>query len=341
MQVSQTRYGTTSDGRAVTLFTLENSHAIRVTVIDLGVTVTSVMVPDRAGRIANVTLGPDSMAGWEKNTPFFGCIVGRVANRIRGGRFDLDGKQYRLARNIGENHLHGGLKGFDKYVWAGKLFRKGDAAGIRFHHTSPDGDEGYPGTLNVTAEYALTEDNELSFEYWATADMPTPVNLTNHAYWNLAGAVPGKDAGTMLAQEARFNCPFYLPMDGDLMPTGEILRTAGTAFDFSSFKPIGRDIGSVPGGYDHCLVVGKRSEALGLVGTVRDPASGRTMEVHTTMPGVQLYAGNFLDGSLFPKHGGFCLETQWFPDSVNIGHFPNAILRPGGTYHHRTVHRFS
>ena len=338
MQASQSRYGTTSDGRIVTEFVLESARGARVTIIDWGATVTSVMIPDRSGKSANVCLGHDSLAGWEKNASFFGCIVGRVANRIRGARFELDGKPYTLAKNVGENHLHGGLKGFDKYVWKARLFKKSDAAGVRFTHVSPGGDEGYPGTLKVTAEYALTDANELSFEYWATADKPTPVNITNHAYWNLAGA----KSGAMLAQEVKFNCPFYLPVDENLMPTGEILKTAGTAFDFSEFKTIGRDIGAVHGGgYDHCLVVGKLSGALGLIGTVRDPASGRAMEVHTTMPGVQFYTGNFLDGSLFPKHGGFCLETQWFPDSPNIGHFPSAILRPGETYHHRTVHKFS
>jgi aldose 1-epimerase len=340
MHASQSRYGTTSDGKVVTEFVLESARGVRVTVIDWGATVTSVMMPDRSGNSENVCLGHETLTGWEKNATFFGCIVGRVANRIRGARFELDGKPYTLAKNIGENHLHGGLKGFDKYVWKAKLFRKGDAAGVRFTHVSPDGDEGYPGTLKVTTEYALTDANELSFEYWATTDKPTPVNLTNHAYWNLAGAKAGS-SGTMLAQEAKLNCPFHLPVDENLMPTGEILKTAGTPFDFSSFKAIGRDIGSVPGGYDHCLVIGKRSGVLGLIGTVRDPASGRTMEVHTTMPGVQLYAGNFLDGSLFPKHGGFCLETQWFPDSPNIGHFPTSILRPGETYRHRTVHKFS
>jgi aldose 1-epimerase len=338
MQASQSRYGTTTDGQPVTQFTLESSGGVRVTLIDWGATLTSVLHPDRAGKTVNVCLGFDSMAGWEKNPSYFGCIVGRVANRIRGGRFELDGKTYTLARNTGEHHLHGGVKGFNKYVWNAKLFRKGNTAGVRFTHTSPDGDEGYPGTLKAIAEYALTDGNELSFQYWATTSKPTPVNLTNHAYWNLAGA----GSGTMLAQEAKLNCPFFLPTDKDLMPTGEVLTTAGTPFDFSSFKPIGRDISAAPtGGYDHNLVVGKRPGELGLVGMVRDPASGRTMEVHTTMPGVQFYTGNFLDGSTFPRHGAFCLETQWFPDSVNIGHFSPSILRPGETYYHRTVHKFS
>jgi aldose 1-epimerase len=337
MHASESKYGTTTDGRAVTLFTLENSQGMSVTMHNLGASVVTVMVPDRAGKTVNVNLGFDSLAGWEKNSPFFGCIVGRVANRIRGGKFDLDGKQYTLARNIGENHLHGGVKGFDKYVWEAHHFKKGDIAGVRFQHTSKDGDEGYPGTLKAVAEYTLGENNELSFEYWATANQPTPVNLTNHAYWNLAGA----GAGTVFGHEVKLNCPFYLPTDSNLMPTGEIWTTAGTPFDFSSFKTIGRDFGAVPGGFDHCFVVGKRNEALGLIGTVRDPLSGRTMEVYTTMPGVQLYTANFLDGSIFPRHGGFCLETQWFPDSPNIYQFPSSILRPGSTYHHRTVHKFS
>ncbi len=339
MQASQSKYGATSDGQAVTEFVLESAGGIRVTIIDYGATLTSVTLPDRSGKTVNICLGYDSMEGWEKNPSFFGCIVGRVANRIGGGRFELDGTAYTLARNVadGKHHLHGGTKGFNKYVWKAKLIRKGTTTAVRFTHTSADGDEGYPGTLRATAEYALTDAGELSFEYWATSDKATPVNLTNHAYWNLAGA----GSGTMLAQEVKLNCPFYLPVDDDLMPTGEILKTAGTPFDFSSFKPIGRDIGAVPGGYDHCFVVGKRAGELGLIGTARDPASGRTMEVHTTMPGVQLYTGNFLDGAPFPKHGGFCLETQWFPDSANIGHFPPSILRSGETYHHKTVHKFT
>jgi len=336
MQAFQSRYGTTADGRVVTEFRLESARGIRVHIIDYGATVTAVMLPDRSGKAVNVCLGYGSLTGWEQNPSFFGCIVGRVANRIRAGRFELDGVPYTLARNTGEHHLHGGTRGFNKYVWKARLFRTGSAAGVRFSHASPDGDEGYPGRLTATAEYVLTDANELSFEYWATTNKPTPVNLTNHAYWNLAGA----GAGTVLGQELKLNCPFYLPVDENLLPTGEVLRTAGSPFDFSEFKAIGRDIGSVPGGYDHCFVVGKRPGDLGLVGTARDPVSGRAMEVHTTMPGVQLYTGNFLDGSTFPRHGGFCLETQWFPDSVNIGHFSPSVLRPGQTYRHRTVHRF-
>ncbi len=336
MQATQSRYGTTSDGRTVSLLTLVNSRGVRVRAISLGATITEVIVPDRAGKPANVVLGYDSLAGWEKNAEFFGCLVGRVANRITAGRFTLDGREYTLARNDGPNHLHGGLKGFNKAVWSAKLFRRNDAAGIRFRWTSRDGDEGYPGTLKVTAEYALSEDNELSLEYWAVTDRPTPINLTNHAYWNLAGA----GSGTILAQELQLNCPFYLVGDEELTPTGEIAKTAGTPFDFSSSKPIGRDIAGVPGGYDHCFVVGKREGELGLVGTARDPASGRSMEVRTTKPGVQLYTANFLDGTRYPKNGGFCLETQHFPDAVNRGHFPSSILRPGSTYHYLTVHKF-
>jgi aldose 1-epimerase len=249
----------------------------------------------------------------------------------------LDGKEYTLARNDGANHLHGGVRGFDKMVWAGRLIRRSGAAGIRWTYTSSDGEEGYPGTLKVTIEYVLTEENELCFEYWAVTDAPTPINLTNHSYWNLAGA----GSGTILEQEISFNCPFYLPVDEGLIPTGEVAKTAGTPFDFSSFKPIGRDIGRVEAGFDHCMVVAKPSSELGLACTARDTATGRTMQVWTTKPGVQFYTANFLDGKYFPRHSGFCLETQYFPDSVNKGHFPSCILRPGETYHHRTVHKFS
>jgi aldose 1-epimerase len=337
MKASGEQVGRSADGRKVMRYVLENSQGMRVQAVSHGAALLSVNVPDRQGRTANVILGYDSLDVYEDNPSFFGCIVGRFANRIRAGRFPLDGREYSLACNDGANHLHGGIRGFDKKTWAGRLIRRPDSVGIRWTYASRDGEEGYPGTLKVTAEYVLTERNELSLEYWAVTDAPTPINLTNHSYWNLAGA----GAGVILDHEVSFNCPFYLPVDEGLIPTGEIVKTAGTPFDFSSFKPIGRDIAAVPGGYDHCLVVGKSGSSLGLAATARDPASGRTMQVWTTKPGVQFYTGNFLDGRFYPAHGGFCLETQFFPDGVNQGHFPSCILRPGETYHHRTVHVFS
>ena len=337
MKASESKWGTTQDGKAVSLFTLENARGMSVDVMSRGATLVSVNVPDDGGKKTNVVLGYGSVSEYEKGRSFFGCTVGRYANRIRAGRFSLDGKEYSLAVNDGENHLHGGILGFDKVAWQGKLLHGKDSAGIRFRYTSKDGEEGYPGTLKVTMEYALTEANELSFEYWASTDRATPVNLTNHSYWNLAG----QRSGDVLAQEMLFNCPFYLPVDAGLIPTGEIRATAGTPFDFGHFKAIGDDIAGVPGGYDHCYLVDKPADALGLACTARDPASGRTMQVRTTQPGVQFYTGNFLDGLPFPRHGAFCLETQALPDSPNRGYFPSCILRPGSVYHQRTVHVFT
>ena len=337
MKSEESRFATTADGCAVMKYTLESAGGMRVSAISWGGRITEVMVPDRKGRTANVALGFGSLEEYRGGRSYFGCLVGRFANRIAAGRFSLDGIAYELARNDGANHLHGGLRGFDKAVWESWPFRSGDTAGIRWALVSRDGEEGYPGRLQVTAEYALNDRNELSFEYWAVTDRPTPVNLTNHSYWNLAGA----GCGDVLSHEVSLHCPFYLPSDAALLPTGEVRPVAGTPFDFSKAKPIGRDIGSVPGGYDHCMVVGKPVDAMGPVAAVRDPGSGRVMEVSSTEPGVQFYTGNFLASDPFPKHGGFCLETQRFPDSPNIGHFPSCILRPGQVYHHRTVHRFS
>ncbi len=336
MKAGESKWGATRDGATVSLFTLENGRGTSVEVMSYGATLVSVNVPDAKGNKTNVVLGLGSVADYEKAKSYFGCIVGRFANRIRAGRFSLDGKDYALAVNDGENHLHGGIHGFDKVIWQGKLLRGKDSAGIRFRYTSRDGEEGYPGTLKVTMEYGLTEENELSFEYWAATDRATPVNLTNHSYWNLAG----NRSGNVLAHEMLFNCPFYLPVDAGLIPTGEVRATTGTPFDFSRFKAIGRDIAGLPGGYDHCLLVDKHADSLGLACTARDPASGRRMVVRTTEPGVQFYTGNLLDGTLFPRHSAFCLETQALPDSPNRGHFPSCILRPGNVYHHRTVHAF-
>ncbi|MGA2477310.1 MAG: aldose epimerase family protein [Spirochaetia bacterium] len=337
MQTIEAVVGSAPDGKKLRRFTLSNTRGMRVSAISLGATLVEVSVPDRGGAAANVTLAHAPLERYARNSEFFGCIAGRFANRIAGGRFSLDGRDYTLARNNGDNHLHGGERGFDRASWNARIIRRADAAGIRWTHTSPDGDEGYPGTLKVTVDYVLTEDNTISFEYWAVTDKPTPVNLTNHAYWNLAGA----GSGTILAQEIAFNCPFYLPVDAGAIPTGEVLKTAGTPFDFAAAKAIGRDIGGVPGGYDHCMVIAKNAGVLGLAATARDPASGRSMQVWTTLPGVQFYTANFLTGNPYPRNAGFCLETQLFPDSVNRGHFPSCILRPRETFHHLTVHKFS
>jgi len=337
MKASESLVGRTEDGGSVVSYSLDNGKGMSVTALNRGAIITSVLVPDAEGKTVNVTLGFATPAEYEHNNSFFGAIVGRFANRIGGARFALDGREYPLARNDGANHLHGGTRGFDKLLWRGKLITKAGAVGIRWSFTSRDGEEGYPGTLKVTAEYTLSESNELSLEYWALSSAATPVNITNHAYWNLAGA----GNGLILDHELTCSGPFYLPVDSGLIPTGEVRPTAGTPFDFSSPKRIGSDIEKIPGGYDHCLVMAKPADTMGHACTARDPESGRTMTVSTTMPGFQFYTGNFLKNDPFPQHGGFCVETQHFPDSVNIGHFPSCILRPGMTYHHRTVYAFS
>jgi aldose 1-epimerase len=349
MTIKEALYGTMPDGRKVTQFTISNSRGMSFSAITYGATLTAVNVPNRAGALANVILNMDDLDAYRTKSPYFGALVGRFANRITRGKFTLDGREYTLACNdvygagpsAVSNHLHGGAVGFDKVLWGAKPFKDRNAAGIRWTYTSRDGEEGYPGTLKVTAAYTLTEDNKLSFEEWAVTDAPTPVNLTNHAYWNLAGS------GTVLEQEIAFNCPFYIPVDGSLMPTGEVLGVRGSPFDFTTVKPIGRDIARVSGGYDHCLVIRQSGGGMSQLCTARDPASGRVMEVKTTKSSVQFYSGNFLDGSLggqgrrYPLHGAFTLETQFFPDCVNIHHFPSCILRPGEKYHHLTEHTFS
>ena len=351
MKIGTSHYGKTKDGKSVTLYSVENSRGLGFRAISYGATLTEVNVPDREGKSDNVILGFDTLEDYQERSPYFGSLVGRFANRIAGGTFVLDGKQYSLACNdkygAGEqavaNHVHGGDVGFDKVIWKARPFRSAEAAGIRWSYTSRDGEEGYPGTLKITAAYTLSESGELSFEYWARTDKPTPVNLTNHAYWNLAGA----GSNTVLEQELMFNCLFYLPVGPTLMPTGEVLSVKGTPFDFTSPKSIGKDITRLEGGYDHCLVVRQSGEGLDLVCRARDPKSGRTMEIWTTKPGVQFYSGNFLNGERgakgksYPKHGAFALETEFFPDSVNVSHFPSCILRPGQLYHHLTRHRFA
>lgn len=340
MTIERGEFGRLPDGRRVTRFTVTNAAGASVTMLDYGCTLTRVDVPDRAGATTNVILSFESLAGYLDRPMYCGSVVGRFANRIASGRFSLDGADYALACNAAGHHLHGGAVGFDKVVWKAHPLRRRDAAGVRFEYTSRDGEEAYPGTLKATVVYALNEGGELSFEYLATTDKATPVNLTNHAYWNLAG-----DASML---EHRFSSPsrFWLPVDSSLIPTGEVASTRGTALDFAAPKPIGRDIAKVEGGYDHCLIVERKADGLALACRVSDPRSGRTMEVLTTLPGFQFYSGNFLDGRtgaggrVFAKHAAFCIEPEFFPNCVNVPHFPSCILRPGQVWHHLTVHRF-
>jgi aldose 1-epimerase len=333
-------FGTLADGRRVTRFTVTNAAGLSVSMMDYGCTLLSVGVPGGGGKTANVILSFDGLAGYLDRPMFCGTVAGRFANRIAAGKFVLDDREHRLACNSNGHHLHGGTAGFDKVLWKARPFRGRNAAGVRFAYTSPDGEEGYPGTLKATVVYALNEDGELSLEYVATADRPTPVNLTNHAYWNLAGE------GLMLDHVVSSPSRFYLPVDAGLIPTGAIAPVSGTALDFSSPKPIGRDIGKIEGGYDHCILVDRRGPGLALACRASDPRSGRSMEVWTTMPAFQFYSGNFLDGRtgtggrVFAQHAAFCIEPEFFPNCVNVPHFPSCILRPGAIWHQLTVHRF-
>ena len=318
-------------------------------VMTYGAVICSMEAPDRNGVAANVTLNRETFAEYEKKSPCFGALIGRYANRIAKGKVTIDGRTYPLPINSGENHIHGGVRGFDKRVWKAESMRDQDSVGLRLSYTSKDGEEGYPGTLNCTVVYSLNRRNEWAMDYTATTDKATVVNLSNHAYWNLAGA----QSGTVLDHVLTVNADKYLPADAGLIPTGEMLPVEGTPLDFRSPHAIGERISQIRepqfgGGYDHCLVVNRaRPGELVFCARLEDPKSGRTMEVLTTEPGVQLFSANFPDGAFegpkgyaYPCHAGFCLETEHFPDSPNHPGFPSTILRPGETYHARTVLRF-
>ncbi len=330
------------DNDSVFQFTLKNEKGTEVKILNYGGTVTTILVADKNNQLADVVLGFDSLSGYtQKGNPYIGALVGRYANRIANARFTLDGKTYTLAANNNGNHLHGGLKGFDKVVW------HVDAAtdnSLALSYNSKDGEEGYPGNLNVKVVYSLAADNSLKIDYTATTDKATPVNLTNHSYFNLSG---GKDS-TILDHELMLIADKYTEVNDNLIPTGKLPPVKGGPMDFTKSKRIGNDIGKVKGGYDHNWVLNKKGDDLEHIGTLYHPASGRLMEVYTTQPGVQFYTGNFLDGSLtgkggkkYVQHSGLCLETQHFPDSPNQPSFPNAILKPGETFHQVTVYKFS
>ena len=345
-RVEQTDFGKTSDGTTIKLFTLRNARGMIAKVMTFGAILTELQVPDRNGAVTNVVLGFDNLDRYLKGNPAFGITVGRFANRIAKARFTLDGREYLLAANSGPHHIHGGRKGFDKVVWQGEaLPPMNRQAAAQFTYTSPDGEEGYPGTLRVKVTYTLTDDNELRIDYTATTDKPTPINLTNHSYFNLAGS------GDVLNHELWLNADRYTPADDDLIPTGEIASVKGTPLDFTNPTTIGARIEQLkprPGGYDHNYVLNHDGPSLALSARVLDPKSGRVMEMSTTEPGVQLFTANFLNGSIigtggvaYPQHGGFCLETQHYPDSVNHPNFPSAILRPGQKFDSTTVFKFA
>lgn len=344
MSVTKAPFGMTADGHPVDLFTCVNRDGLVLKLTTYGAIVVAMETPDRAGKLANVTLGFATLAGYEQRHPYFGATVGRYCNRIAKGRFTLDGQEYTLATNNGPNHLHGGVAGFDKVLWEATPIEGDEGVGVAFQYTSPDGEEGYPGALRVVARYLLTADNALRVEFEATADKPTVLNLTNHSYWNLAGA----GAGSIREHRLQLFADQYLAVDDTLIPTGELVAVADTPLDFRMAKPIGRDLDEIvadPVGYDHCFVVRGEPGTARPAARVVDPGSGRVLEIETTQPGIQFYSGNFLDGTPgnggFKQYEGFCLETQHYPDSPNQAAFPTTVLRPGETFRQSTIHRFS
>jgi len=346
--VAQAPFGAMPDGTPVTLYTLRNANGVEATICNYGGIVTSLKVPDRNGKLGDVVLGYDNLAGYLKETPYFGSLIGRYGNRIAKGKFTLNGQTYTLATNNGPNALHGGLKGFDKVVWSAKPTMSPEGPALELQYVSKDGEEGYPGTLTVSAVYTLTRDNALRLDYSATTDKDTVVNLTQHSYFNLAGK------GDILGHEVMINADKYTPVDETLIPTGELPSVAGTPFDFRKATTIGARIKDdnqqlkFGGGYDHNWVIAKPMGKLALMARVLEPTTGRVLEVLSTEPGLQFYSGNFLDGTITGKGGwvyqfrnGFCMEPQHYPDSPNQPGFPSVVLKPGQVYRNTIIYRFS
>jgi aldose 1-epimerase len=339
-----------ANGQEVRLYTVTNANGLKARIMNYGAIVLSLEVPDKKGQMADVVLGYDNLDGYLKTSPYFGAIVGRYGNRIAKGRFTLDGTTYdKLAINNGENHLHGGVKGFDKVVWTDEPIQRPDAVGVKLSYTSKDGEEGYPGELKSVVTYLLTNKNELRIEYQATTNKPTPVNLTHHGYWNLTGG-----QRDILGHVLTLKASKFTPVDKGLIPTGDLTPVKGTVMDFTKPTAIGARIEDkyeqlqFGGGYDHNWVLDKGGKDMTLAARLYEPTSGRLMEVYTKEPAIQFYSGNFLDGTITGKGGvvyqhrwGLCLETQHYPDSPNHPDFPSTILRPGQKYQTTTVYKFS
>ncbi len=339
-KISKEQFGTLKSGTVVDLYTLTSSTGIEAKIMNYGGTIISIETPDKNGKKDNIVLGFDNLAKYEAGTPNFGCLIGRYANRIANAQFTINDSTYQLAANNGDNHIHGGPEGFNKKVWDAVIIDKNGHPALELHYLSKDGEEGYPGNLDVTVTYTLKK-NDLIIDYEATTDKPTPVNLTNHAYYNLSGK------GTILDHVLKINATEYTPTDEELIPTGEIKSVKGTPLDFTMPKRIGDRVDELPVGYDHNYVLAmKPFDELKLAAKAKDPESGRTMEVHTTEPGIQLYTAYHLDGSLesngwvYKQFAGLCLETQHFPDSPNKPGFPSTILHPGEKYETTTLMRF-
>jgi aldose 1-epimerase len=348
-QVSQSVFGTMPDGVVINLYTLSNSNDVEVGIINYGGIIQSIRIPDTAGNKQDVALGFDNLQDYIDKSPYFGCITGRYANRIAKGKFMLDSIEYQLDLNNGPNSLHGGFKGFDKQVWKAEDFSSDSVAGVILTYLSPDGDQGYPGNLDVSVTYTLNNQNELRIDYNARTDKKTVVNLTNHSYFNLDNG----GQSDILDHQLKIIADSFTPTDETLIPSGEIIPVEATPMDFTSFKTIGENLDTsyrpiaIAGGYDHNYVLSSGGGELALAAVVKEPGSGRKMEVFTTEPGIQFYSGNFLDGSITGKNGavyhknhGFCLETQHFPDSPNQPEFPSTVLNPGENYSSTTIYRF-
>ena len=350
INVNKEFFGKTTDGANVDQYTLKNSNGMEVSVISFGGIITSLKAKDRDGKNEDVVLGFDNLGDYENKSPYFGALIGRYGNRIKEGKFSLDGVEYKLAKNNGENHLHGGLKGFDKVIWDVEVEVNKSSASLMLRYTSMDTEEGYPGNLGIKVTYTLTNEDELKVRYEAETDKKTIVNLTQHSYFNLSAGLR-KD---ILGHEITIDADYFLPVDMTLIPTGEIREVGQTPFDFREFKVVGDDIDldetqiTYGNGYDHCWVLNNQDEGVRFVASAYDPLSGRLLEVFSDQPGIQFYSGNFLDGTLQSKEGGsyefrsgFCLETQHYPNSPNQENFPSVILNPGEKYNTETIFKFS